>query len=60
MSDPIRIAPTDPASPQVQHCLTEYFAELNRRFPTGFDPSSSPPATTIPSAASPSPSPTVR
>jgi GNAT superfamily N-acetyltransferase len=38
MSDPIRIALTDPASPQAQHCLTEYFAELNRRFPTGFDP----------------------
>ncbi|MGL4236881.1 MAG: PadR family transcriptional regulator, partial [Tabrizicola sp.] len=34
----IDLAPADPASPQATHCLTEYFAELDRRFPTGFDP----------------------
>lgn len=34
----IRIAPADPASPEATHCLTEYFAELDRRFPGGFDP----------------------
>lgn len=40
MSDtnPIQIALTDPASPQALHCLAAYFAELNRRFPQGFDP----------------------
>jgi GNAT superfamily N-acetyltransferase len=35
---PIQIALADPASAQARHCLTEYFAELDRRFPTGFDP----------------------
>ncbi len=29
----------DPASADAQHCLTEYFAELDLRFDTGFDPS---------------------
>jgi GNAT superfamily N-acetyltransferase len=38
MTDPIQIALADPASPQAQACLTEYFAELDRRFPQGFDP----------------------
>ena len=28
----------DPASDDAQHCLGEYFAELDHRFDTGFDP----------------------
>jgi DNA-binding MarR family transcriptional regulator/N-acetylglutamate synthase-like GNAT family acetyltransferase len=28
----------DPADPVAQHCLREYFAELDRRFDIGFDP----------------------
>lgn len=36
--DQIRIAPTDPASPAAQRALASYFAELDRRFPNGFDP----------------------
>jgi GNAT superfamily N-acetyltransferase len=31
----------DPAHPDASHCLTEYFAELDRRFHTGFDPARS-------------------
>jgi ribosomal protein S18 acetylase RimI-like enzyme len=34
----VEIAPIDPAHPHAQHCLSAYFAELNRRFETGFDP----------------------
>jgi ribosomal protein S18 acetylase RimI-like enzyme len=34
----VEIAPIDPAHPHAQHCLREYFAELDRRFETGFDP----------------------
>lgn len=33
-----RIDPVDPAHRHAQHCLREYFAELDRRFDTGFDP----------------------
>ena len=33
----IEIAPADPAGPEAGHCLTEYFCELGRRFPGGFD-----------------------
>jgi len=33
----VEIAPIDPAHPHAQHCLNAYFAELNRRFETGFD-----------------------
>ncbi len=33
------LAATDPAQPQARHCMREYFAELDRRFDTGFDPS---------------------
>jgi ribosomal protein S18 acetylase RimI-like enzyme len=40
----VGIAPIDPAHPHAQHCLREYFAELNRRFDTGFDPARSIPA----------------
>jgi DNA-binding MarR family transcriptional regulator/ribosomal protein S18 acetylase RimI-like enzyme len=34
----VTIGPTDPAQPSAQHCLRAYFAELDRRFDTGFDP----------------------
>ena len=32
------IALADPAAPEARYCLAEYFAELDRRFPGGFDP----------------------
>ncbi|MEO8898927.1 MAG: hypothetical protein ABI352_09120 [Candidatus Dormibacter sp.] len=35
----VGVAPIDPAHPQAQQCLNAYFAELDRRFDTGFDPS---------------------
>lgn len=35
----VEIAPLDPAHPDAQFCLRSYFAELDRRFETGFDPS---------------------
>jgi len=34
----------DPAEPEAQYCLGQYFAELDRRFEHGFDPSRSIPA----------------
>jgi DNA-binding MarR family transcriptional regulator len=34
----------DPDSPEGRHCLDAYYAELNTRFDTGFDPSVSRPA----------------
>jgi DNA-binding MarR family transcriptional regulator len=34
----VEVRVVDPAEPVGQHCLREYFAELNRRFDTGFDP----------------------
>jgi DNA-binding MarR family transcriptional regulator/GNAT superfamily N-acetyltransferase len=34
----VEIGPVDPADPDAQHCLREYYAELDRRFATGFDP----------------------
>ncbi len=34
----VEISLIDPAHPHAQHCLHEYFSELNRRFDTGFDP----------------------
>jgi DNA-binding MarR family transcriptional regulator/GNAT superfamily N-acetyltransferase len=37
----VRIVPTDPADPRAQYCLREYGAELNDRFPGGWDPSRS-------------------
>jgi len=40
----VEIAPADPVHPAAQHCLGEYFAELDRRFETGFDPRLSIPA----------------
>jgi DNA-binding MarR family transcriptional regulator/GNAT superfamily N-acetyltransferase len=35
----VAIAPIDPAHPHARHCLQAYFAELDRRFDAGFDPS---------------------
>lgn len=35
------IATVDPADPAARLCLDAYFAELNRRFDAGFDPSAS-------------------
>jgi GNAT superfamily N-acetyltransferase len=40
----VDVAPIDPAHPKAQHCLNAYFAELDRRFDAGFDPSLSIPA----------------
>jgi len=35
------IATVDPVDPEARQCLDAYFAELNRRFDAGFDPSAS-------------------
>ena len=40
----VEIDVVDPAHRDAQHCLREYFAELGRRFDTGFDPALSIPA----------------
>jgi GNAT superfamily N-acetyltransferase len=40
----VEIAPLDPAHPHAKYCIGEYFAELDRRFDTGFDPTRSIPA----------------
>jgi ribosomal protein S18 acetylase RimI-like enzyme len=40
----VRVEPVDPALPEAQHCLVEYFTELDQRFRTGFDPAQSIPA----------------
>jgi DNA-binding MarR family transcriptional regulator/GNAT superfamily N-acetyltransferase len=40
----VDIAPIDPGHPSAQHCLHEYFSELDRRFDSGFDPARSIPA----------------
>jgi DNA-binding MarR family transcriptional regulator/GNAT superfamily N-acetyltransferase len=34
----VTIEPLDPEHPHARHCLREYAAELDRRFPQGFDP----------------------
>jgi DNA-binding MarR family transcriptional regulator len=34
----VKIEPLDPEHPHARHCLREYAAELDRRFPQGFDP----------------------
>ena len=44
MRDELEIAVVDPAQPVAQHCLRAYFAELDRRFDAGFDPTTSLPA----------------
>jgi DNA-binding MarR family transcriptional regulator/GNAT superfamily N-acetyltransferase len=40
----VEIDSVDPAHRDAQHCLREYFAELDHRFDTGFDPADSLPA----------------
>jgi DNA-binding MarR family transcriptional regulator len=40
----VEVAPIDPAHPHARHCLYAYFAELDSRFDTGFDPALSIPA----------------
>lgn len=37
----VAFEPVDPASPAARWCWTQYFAELDRRFPEGFDPGTS-------------------
>ena len=37
----VEVAPVDPADPRAQACWRAYFAELNRRLGTGFDPARS-------------------
>jgi len=37
----LTVSPVDPADPEARQCLRAYFAELDRRFDTGFDPSRS-------------------
>ena len=37
----VQIDSVDPAHPDAQRCLDEYFAELDRRFDAGFDPARS-------------------
>lgn len=37
----VEIAEVDPAHPHAQYCLGQYFAELDRRMGTGFDPARS-------------------
>lgn len=34
----VELAPADPDHPHARHCIGAYFAELARRFPSGFDP----------------------
>ena len=38
----VEVAPIDPGHPDAQYCLRAYFAELDRRFDAGFDPTLSP------------------
>src|SRR5207253_4614607 len=40
----VRVAIEDPATPDARWCLEQYFAELNERFETGFNPGLSIPA----------------
>jgi len=40
----ITIEPVDPSNRYAQYCLREYFAELDRRFDSGFDPDATLPA----------------
>jgi DNA-binding MarR family transcriptional regulator/GNAT superfamily N-acetyltransferase len=43
----VEITPADPAHPDAQHCLREYFRELDQRFDMGFDPQVSIPADAV-------------
>jgi ribosomal protein S18 acetylase RimI-like enzyme len=40
----VEVAPMDPSDPHARYCVNQYFAELDRRFATGFDPALSIPA----------------
>ena len=40
----VTIERVDPASPEARWCVVQYFAELDRRFDSGFDPAASLPA----------------
>jgi DNA-binding MarR family transcriptional regulator/ribosomal protein S18 acetylase RimI-like enzyme len=40
----VEVDAVDPAEPDAQHCLLSYFAELDRRFSSGFDPNVTRPA----------------
>jgi DNA-binding MarR family transcriptional regulator/N-acetylglutamate synthase-like GNAT family acetyltransferase len=44
MATLVEIAPIDPAHPHARYCIKQYFAELDRRFDTGFNPALSIPA----------------
>ena len=37
----VEIAPADPGDPDARHCLHEYYADIDRRFDSGFDPARS-------------------
>src|SRR5262245_51720980 len=37
----VQVQRVDPADPRARYCVAEYFAELDRRFRTGFDPAAS-------------------
>ena len=39
----VEVDPEDPARPRAQQCLREYFAELDRRFDSGYDPAAASP-----------------
>ena len=41
LGDELQVGAVDPASADAQLCLNAYFAELERRFPEGFDPGQS-------------------
>ena len=43
-SSMVEVAPERPGHPDARHCIDAYFAELGRRFDTGFDPERSLPA----------------
>lgn len=43
----VEIGVEDPTSADAQHCIAAYFAELDARFDTGFDPAFSIPADTV-------------
>ena len=40
----VEVLPIDPGDPRARYCLSMYFAELDNRFDTGFDPARSIPA----------------
>lgn len=43
-ADAVTITVVDPEHPHAQHCLHAYYADLDRRFDTGFDPGTARPA----------------